>query len=250
MKLDKKYTKIIFLLFLLIVIFFSWTAVTLPYHKNVSSLNETICPLKYSPVKELDNGENIIALYNGKNITIKNIELEISKDGKIYKYKVPGTLGIDDSTYKVFSRNISSENINLKWCCDSKCYKMEYNTGESEDIEIKSMGLEEENIKNTSNRTSLEGKNTNKSVRSYPPHPKPEDCEDINNYMEGFCYADIAEIRGEMKYCDKIEDFEINAFCRARVKLNKSICEKIEDEGLRNECIWSINTKKEWLGEG
>ena len=86
------------------------------------------------------------------------------------------------------------------------------------------------------------------SKESYPLHPIPEDCEKLKTGVQNFCYADVAEITGNMSYCERIWDPDIKKFCIARGELDENKCKYIEDEGLREECVFSINLKKKWLG--
>lgn len=86
------------------------------------------------------------------------------------------------------------------------------------------------------------------SKETYPEHPTPKDCEKLKTGVQNFCYADVAEISGNISYCEKIWDPDIKRFCIARGELDVDKCKYVEDEGLRNECIFSINLKKKWLG--
>jgi len=86
------------------------------------------------------------------------------------------------------------------------------------------------------------------SKETYPGHPRPEDCEKLKTGVQNFCYADLAEITGDKSYCEKIWDPEIKSFCIARLDLNEEECKYIIDEGLRDECVFSINLKEKWMG--
>ncbi|MCD6368086.1 MAG: hypothetical protein J7L45_03310 [Candidatus Aenigmarchaeota archaeon] len=86
------------------------------------------------------------------------------------------------------------------------------------------------------------------SKETYPEHPRIEDCEKLKTGVQNFCYADVAEITGEKSYCEKIWDPEIKSFCIARLDLNEEGCKYIKDKGLKDECLFSINLKKKWMG--
>jgi len=81
---------------------------------------------------------------------------------------------------------------------------------------------------------------------SYPEHPKTlEDCE--NTSKRDFCIGDAAEMTNNIGLCYEINSPEIKVFCIARISLNETMCEDIQEEGLKEACSKSIAMKKEWL---
>ena len=207
-----------------------------PY--NGISSRESICPLKYGMIECLQ-GRGIILFFNPSNMTIENISVETSIDPKgklIYENK--RQLKFNETNY-IITKNCNPQNIQIKWCCREECYETKFNESEIGDVQIEEMAK----MANLTLPTT-----TILPEESYPPHPIPEDCERLKTSVKNFCYADVAEISGNITYCEKIWDPDIKRFCIARGELDENKCKYIEDNGLRNECIFSINLKKKWLG--
>lgn len=247
MNLQKKYLTPVFVVVFLIVILLSLFVLNFPYYKEISSLNHSVCPVGYSRIGELSGGGSIVVFYNKNNMTINNLKLELYEADRKEGYDIVGSLEFNSSAHKIFNEKVSSEDLSLKWCCDGKCYKMDFNKAEAKNIEIRNMeGLSDNITSPFRNRTY----NESETAESYPPHPQSQDCKVIDeDYKRGFCYVDVAEITGEIKYCERIEGPEIKIFCKARAKLDEKMCEYIRDDKLRSDCIRSINRKEKWLGK-
>lgn len=83
----------------------------------------------------------------------------------------------------------------------------------------------------------------------YPLEPRLEDCENMKTCRCNFCFADVAEITGNLTICEMVWDLDINTFCVAKVTLNSTMCSDVIDEGLREGCLESIQMKMEWMGK-
>ncbi len=86
-------------------------------------------------------------------------------------------------------------------------------------------------------------------LETYPQDPELEDCEKMKTCGGSFCFADVAEITGNLTICERICDYDIKIFCVAKVTIDSAICSKIKDIGLKDACLDSIQMKKNWTGK-
>ena len=78
---------------------------------------------------------------------------------------------------------------------------------------------------------------------TYPAEPKIEDCEKMQTCRSNLCFADVAEITNNLTICEKIFDPDIKVFCVAKVIVNSTKCLDVNDTGLREVCLESIEMK-------
>ncbi|UCG95296.1 MAG: hypothetical protein JSV92_04620 [archaeon] len=208
-----------------------------PY-KRISSLEESGCPINYGEIKCF-YGRAVMPVFNPGVHEIKSIELEIpTKIGRdIYQTDDLEASQLETIVLKSLNCPITddgSSGIKIRWCCSDACYETEFSRKESKNFDIRETDVELESF------VQIE--------ETYPLHPEPEDCRELISKRD-FCYADVAEIRGDISFCEKISDTDIYIFCRAKVNLSEAGCYGIENEELKNECIRSVRQKKKWLVE-
>ena len=243
LSLDKKWIYVIFLLSIIAIGFYSIN------DRNIKIQNNNIsseCMIKYSYPKVI-NGTISVGFYNPTKYDMTKIKVIVPKFNGIDIYNVDKPLmSHETKVLTFFNYRGSIKDVNkfvVSWCCNEDCYQTKLNNFSSS---IK-VGISNFTVNYTYN-LSKNGENNNSD---YPVHPKMSDCQELNNtIIRQFCYSDVAEITDNLTICERfVYDHDINPFCVARVTLNKTLCNNILDDNLRQSCIDSINIKKKWESE-